>query len=169
MNDRIAAPRYLGLAGALALALAIGITGCKTQPAARTDQQIATDAQAKIQGEEALANQNIQVAVNNGVATLSGSVSDEASRALAGNDSGTVAGVKTVVNNLVVQPPQAAASPATQAEPPSPAPASRPAKEKHDRKDHRAVDQQSTPPPPPQIAQETTPTPAPTPAPAAAP
>lgn len=91
--------------GAMALALAAALfIGCKSsQPAAHTDQQITSDIQAKIQGESALSNQNIQVSVANGVATLSGSVTDDASRALAGNDSGTVGGVKTVVNNLVVQ------------------------------------------------------------------
>jgi hypothetical protein len=79
--------------------------GCKAQEqsAARTDQQIATDVQAKIKGEAALSQQNIQVSVANGVATLNGTVSDEASRALASNDSGTVTGVKTVINNLTVQ------------------------------------------------------------------
>ena len=102
------------------LALAVGLaTGCKTQqpaeqPVVRTDQQIATDIQTKIQGESALAGQNIQISVTGGVATLSGTVNDDASRALAGNDSGSVDGVKTVVNNLSVQPPQRA-----MAEPPA--------------------------------------------------
>lgn len=111
-------------AGVLALLLVAGLAaGCKQQPAARTDQQIATDVQAKIQAEQALAGQNIQVSVNNGVATLSGAVSDEASRALAGNDSGTVAGIKTVVNNLTVQPAQqAAVAPVPQPTPAQPAP-----------------------------------------------
>ena len=103
------------LAGIAMLTLAVAcIAGCKTQatqPAERTDQQIANDIQAKIQGEQALANQPIQVSVTAGVATLSGVVSDDASRALAGNDSGSIAGVKTVVNNLTVQP-QATAAPA---------------------------------------------------------
>lgn len=108
------------LAGVAVLALAgVFLSGCKTQPtptAERTDQQIANDVQAKIQGEQALANQPIQVSVANGVATLSGSVSDEASRALAGNDSGTIPGVKTVVNNLTVQPTaQSMAEPPRQA------------------------------------------------------
>lgn len=94
-------------AGAVVLALVLGLAvGCKNQPASRTDQQISTDVQAKINGEGALNGQNIQVSVANGVATLSGTVTDEASRALAGNDSGTVDGVKTVVNNLTVQPAQ---------------------------------------------------------------
>lgn len=92
-----------GAALALVIAAAL-MTGCKSpQAAARTDQQVAADVQAKIKGESALANQNIQVRVQSGVATLSGSVSDEASRALAGNDGGSVDGVRTVVNNLTVQ------------------------------------------------------------------
>jgi len=102
------------LAGAAALALAVGLMGgCKSQqpaeqPVVRTDQQIATDIQTKIQGETALAGQSIQISVTGGVATLSGTVNDDASRALAGNDSGLVDGVKTVVNNLTVQPQQRA-------------------------------------------------------------
>lgn len=111
--------KYSWLAGAAILALALGLAaGCKKQqpaeqPVVRTDQQVASDIQAKINGETALAGQNIQASVANGVATLSGTVTDEASRALAGNDSGTVKGVTTVVNNLTVQPAQP-----TQAAPP---------------------------------------------------
>ena len=153
-------------AGAVALALVLVLAiGCKNQPASRTDQQISTDVQAKINGEGALNGQNIQVSVANGVATLSGTVTDEASRALAGNDSGTVDGVKTVVNNLTVQPArQASAAPVA---PPAQAPApavDRPAQDKRHRRDHdrdrdrdrdQARDQQSAPPPEPsqQMAQ----------------
>lgn len=107
--------KFHWLAGVAVLTLTVAfVAGCRTQspqPAERTDQQIANDIQAKIQGEQALANQPIQVSVVNGVATLSGTVSDDASRALAGNDSGSIAGVKTVVNNLSVQPPAAATAP----------------------------------------------------------
>lgn len=102
-------PRASFPLGALvALMLTAGLlAGCKSlQTAGHSDQQIATAVQAKIHNETALANQDIQVSVADGIATLSGSVSDNASRALAGNDSGSVAGVKTVVNNLTVQPPQ---------------------------------------------------------------
>ena len=98
----------------LLMAASLATVGCKKQQIApRTDQQIASDIQAKIQGESALSGQNIQVSVANGVATLSGAAADDASRALAGNDSGQVAGVKTVVNNLSVQPAQAAPTPAS--------------------------------------------------------
>ena len=132
-------------AGAAVLTLVLILAaGCKNRPAARTDQQLTTDIQSKIEGEAALAGQNIRVTVAKGVATLNGTVTDEASRALAANDSGTITGVKTVVNNLTIQPGSEAAAPA--AEPtPSPAqaaPAQRPAPEdrakkrpRHERKE----------------------------------
>ena len=93
-------------AGAAVLAIGL-ITGCRSrQVAAPTDQQLTSAIQSKIHGESALQGQPIQVTVTGGVATLSGAVIDDASRALAGNDSGSVAGIKTVVNNLTVQPEQ---------------------------------------------------------------
>jgi hypothetical protein len=149
------------LTGVIVLALAAGLfVGCKsTQPGVRTDQQIASDIQQKIKGESALAEQDIQVSVANGVATLSGTVSDEASRALAGNDSGSVGGVKTVVNNLIVQPAQQGiaqplpTSPAPQQAPPKPAakrqPYSAPQTTHRDQPSQPAY----VPPPPTQVAQ----------------
>lgn len=96
--------RQIRWAGVLLVFAALALGGCKTQQSAtRTDAQIASDVQSKIKGESALASQDIQVSVANGVATLNGTVSDEASRALAANDSANVAGVRTVVNNLTVQ------------------------------------------------------------------
>ncbi len=134
MKRQIMNRKYTWLAGMAVLAVILGLAaGCKKQQpaeqAARTDQQIATDVQAKIQGESALAGQNIQVSVANGVATLSGTVADDASRALAGNDSGSVDGVKTVVNNLMVAPPrQSAAAPEAAQPAPMPNRSSRPAR-----------------------------------------
>lgn len=126
MKYEIFSRGHAGRAGIVALGLVLGLAaGCKQQgTTARTDQQITSDVQAKITGEGALAKQNIQVSVAGGIATLSGTVTDDASRALAGNDAGTVAGVKTVVNNLTVQaaeqavvPPAATAVPAATPEP----------------------------------------------------
>jgi BON domain len=77
-------------------------------PAPRDDQQITSDIQAKISAESALNGQTIQVNTANGVATLTGKVDNDASRALASADSASVDGVRTVVNNLVVAPPQTA-------------------------------------------------------------
>lgn len=145
------------------------IAGCKSkQAAAPTDQQLTNSIQSKIQSESALQGQNIQVSVNGGVATLSGTVIDDASRALAGNDSGSVAGVKTVVNNLTVQPQQQAqAAPAS-----APSTESRPERRHRERRDRDASRtspdvQQSqaynAPPPAPAQMEESTPPPPPQP------
>lgn len=149
---------HFSRAGLAVLALLlIASAGCKNQPAARTDQQVSSDIQAKISGESALSGQNIQVTVANGVATLNGTVSDEASRALAANDSGTVAGVRTVINNLTVQPDRAVA-PKPQPEPAQVAPPpERASRERQPEKPHRAEYKrdhsqptETTPPPEPQ-------------------
>lgn len=148
----------------LALALTVGI-GCKTQGPAPTDQQIATNIQSKIHGESALAGQNIQVSVVNGVATLSGTVADPASRALAGNDSGMVTGVKTVVNNLMVQAEQPVTTSAASAEPQKPE--QRPSAARREaRRAPAPVAPPMTVSQPPQQAQVAAPMPAPPPAPA---
>jgi len=140
--------RLTALPAVACLLLALGLmAGCKNQQSAqqsapRTDQQVTGDIQAKIQGESALAGQNIQVSVSNGLATLNGTVSDEASRALAANDSGTVDGVKTVVNNLTVQS-------ATQHAAPSHAPAQAEPRKPEARHDRRPVQAQAAPAPQP--------------------
>jgi hypothetical protein len=168
-------------AGAAVLGLVLTFAaGCRNQPAPRTDEQITTDIQAKIHGESALAGQNIQVSVAGGVATLNGTVSDEASRALAANDSGTVTGVRTVINNLTVRPPTQAAAPPAQAAPESPvseppAPEKTAGKHRHpdrnsdrnrDRNPDRTQVAQSAPEPAPQQqAAEAAPIPAPQPPP----
>jgi hypothetical protein len=139
---------------ALAGLLVLG-SGCKSNPApsaqqaapaatqaaqpapapVRDDQQIGSDIQGKITAESALAGQNIQVTVANGVATLNGKVDNDASRALAAADSASVDGVRTVVNNLVVAPVRAA----------KPEPAPKPKPERR----HKQVVAENTPPPPP--------------------
>ena len=169
MKSRFTVSTSYARIGAIALVLAASlIAGCKTQSTARTDQQITSDIQARIQGESALSGENIQVAVVNGVATLSGSVTNDASRALAGNDSGNVAGVKTVVNNLAVQPVQADMMPSPQ---PAPAPAPKPVVKKsvsEPQAKPSPAQQNWQPAPPPQPAPQMAaqiPPPAPAPAP----
>jgi len=116
----------------LSLVLAvIAVSGCRSK--APTDQQVATAVQAKIQTESALVGQNIQVSAQNGVVTLNGTVSDDASRALAANDSAGVNGVKTVINNLTVQPPQQAAVQEPVQQPSAPAPEPRDHPSRHQR------------------------------------
>jgi len=142
--------RRLGMvAGATAIVALALMTGCKSrQSAAPTDQQLSSSIQAKIHGEAALANQNVQVSVSNGVATLSGTVTDPASRALAGQDSGSIPGVKTVVNNLTVQPAQqAAAEPPAAAPAPEPTREARPESRRHDQPERNSARRPSYTPP----------------------
>ncbi len=171
MNRRFLLQNSLG-AGLLGAALlATATTGCKapgsanqsaaaptpaaTQPAPRSDQDIANDIQSRINGESALNGQNIQVSVNNGTATLNGSVNNDAARALASNDAGAISGVKTVLNNLTVAPATQAAA----AETPAPRETSRDRdrsssrrrQEAREASRNRASDTaQQTPPPPAQ-------------------
>ncbi|MFP5227461.1 MAG: BON domain-containing protein [Acidobacteriota bacterium] len=161
------------------LTLLLLAAGCNRQPAPPSDQQLTSSVQSKLSGESALTGQNIQVAVNNGVVTLSGAAADPASRALAGNDAGSIPGVKTVVNNLTVLPPPQTASMTTPDVAPAPeprrAPESHPAPAPRARHEtRRPAHQQPTPAPPPPANNNalmpppppaTTPTPAPAPAP----
>ncbi len=171
------------LAGWLTLVLLAGL-GCQRQPSTApssspssssstssvvpSDQQLVSGVQAKLQRESALAGQNIQVSASNGVVTLSGAASDPASRALAGNDAGQIPGVRTVVNNLEVHPPQIALA-NTPGHAPEARHSDRSRPERARRDDHppqqpqpqTPAEAQYTPPPPP--SQPSTPPPPPPP------
>jgi hypothetical protein len=130
-------------------------------PTPRSDQDVANDIQTRINAESALSGQNIQVSVNNGMATLTGTAQNDASRALASADAGSVTGVRTVLNNLTVAPQRAAKE----------APAPRPERRHRDReakRDEGATNDQTataqpapTPAPAPQEAVRTVPPAAP--------
>lgn len=169
MTKRFAEAKQLGRIAAVGFVFVLVLAaGCKTQTAAANDQQISTDVQSKIKSEGALANQNIQVSVADGVVTLNGTVTDDASRALAANDSGTVTGVKTVVNNLTVQPAQqAVAAPPPVAMPVQQAPvapAQPQARDRHHRHDRGQSDRLSSSPAPAEQLADGTPPPQGTPA-----
>jgi hypothetical protein len=112
-----------GFPALILAALLLAATSCNHATATRSDPQIAADVQARLHAESALAGQGIQVTVRQGQVTLSGSAADPASRALAGNEAGSVSGVRTVVNNLTVgAPAQPAAESAAAAHASEPAP-----------------------------------------------
>jgi hypothetical protein len=108
------------LALALGVGLSLGTTGCKSTPAAAPvdDASLSSALQTRVAGDSALSAEPIQTSVQNGVATLNGTVSSEAARSLAANDAAQVTGIRTVVNNLTVQ--QAKAAPSVVAAPPAP-------------------------------------------------
>ena len=112
------------------LLLALGVAaGCSR---ARNDSQIQGDVQSKISSDPQVQSRQITAESKDGVVTLSGFTNSDAERAVVASDAAQVPGVKTVVNNLQVQPPQTAAAAAPPAAPPaeaapSPTPEEQPA------------------------------------------
>ena len=131
----------------LAVILGIGV-GCAKKP---DDTKISSEIQTKFSQDSGLGNKQLAVKAEDGVVTLSGTVDNDAQREAAGKQAASIAGVKTVINNLEVSnigkpsavaemtPPAAAphtgSAPADNAPPPSPskaAKASKSSKARHD-------------------------------------
>lgn len=87
-------PRF---SGAVLISLALLAAGCS-----RSDQQVATEVQNKINADSSFPDKGLSVTASNGVVTLSGNVSSDAARDAAAKDAAQIQGVKTVVNNLRV-------------------------------------------------------------------
>ncbi len=95
--------RYLSWVVVLSLALIAA--GCsRVGSGSRTESQIATDVQNKINGDNAVPDKQVTINATSGVVTLSGNVSSDGARNAAANDAAQVEGVKTVINNLQVAP-----------------------------------------------------------------
>jgi hypothetical protein len=151
---------------ATALTIAFGLAGCKSSAPPTDDAGLTAALQSRIAGDAALGNEPIQSSVQKQVATLNGAVSSEAARSLAAADAAQVPGVKTVVNNLTVQPPAPAVAAATP--PPSAPPPALPPPPAPKTKQPPAVKQKSAPvvrqpahaePPAPQVADAAPPPP----------
>ena len=98
-------PRQTIFAFAASIALAFCLTSCNHSPSPATDDGTLTaSVQSRIAGDGALSAESIQSSVQNGIVTLTGNVSSDAARSLAATDAAQITGVKTVINNLVVQP-----------------------------------------------------------------
>jgi hypothetical protein len=137
----------------LGLSLAVVLAGCKSQPPA-DDAGLAAQVQARITSDQNLTGQTIQASAANGVVTLNGAVTSDTARTIASQDAEQVAGVKSVVDNLVVGAPPPSATAFT----PPPAPIA-PAKVK---KPSAMI---SKPAPAPIVRNTPAPAPAPAPAP----
>jgi hypothetical protein len=148
MND-FTQKSSLCMAMLLVLACLIS-SGCKSKPA--DDAALNLAVQSKLSSDTAIGSEPIQTATQKGVVTLSGSVSSDAARTLAASDVAQVPGVKTVIDNLVVQPQPVSAS--------SAAPAPAPMKiERSGRKKPSAVVSPQPPPPAPVPLPEAPPAP----------
>jgi len=90
------------------IAVALLAASC-SRVGSRTDAQVASDVQNKINGDSSIPDKQLNINANNGVVTLTGTVASDAARNAAANDAAQIEGVKTVVNNLEVAPASAAA------------------------------------------------------------
>src|SRR6476661_9330250 len=97
------------------IAMALLAAGC-SRIGSRTDAQVASDVQNKINGDSSIPDKQLNINANNGTVTLTGTVASDAARNAAANDAAQVEGVKTVVNNLEVAPTSAAADQNAQAQ-----------------------------------------------------
>jgi hypothetical protein len=106
----------LSLSLGAGLLAASGLAGCKANPPV-TDDALATTIQSQLASDSAIAGQQVTVAVQNGVATLNGTVANDAQRTIAARDAAGVPGVKEVINNIASGPVSASAK----TTPPAPA------------------------------------------------
>jgi hypothetical protein len=101
--------RMTAWAGVAALCAAVAIAqdnGAATASGQRTDGQIEMDVVQALDGSQALKNDMITAATIQGAVTLSGTVSSQASKDLAGSIASHVNGVTKVNNNLKIGNPQ---------------------------------------------------------------
>jgi len=82
----------------LAIVLGLGL-GCAKKP---DDANISSQIQDRFTQDSGLATKQLSVKAEGGVVTLSGTVDNDAQREAAGKQAASVAGVKTVINNLEV-------------------------------------------------------------------
>ena len=89
------------------VSLALLAVGC-SRLGSRSDAQVASDVQNKINGDSSVPDKQITINADNGTVTLTGNVSSEAVRDAAANDAAQIDGVKKVVNDLQVAATSAA-------------------------------------------------------------
>jgi hypothetical protein len=82
----------------LAFILGLGL-GCAKKP---DDTKISTEIQDKFSQDSGLSSKQLSVKADAGVVTLAGAVDNDAQRDAAGKQAASIAGVKTVINNLEV-------------------------------------------------------------------
>ena len=151
-------PKSLVPATSSLVAFTLLFAGC-TKPI--TDAQLATDVQAALKRDAAIAQQTVQVAANQGVVTLTGNVSDDTASTVAAQDAARVKGVKEVVDQLAVSGIQVAPTVTSPAAPTQP--------RQTTAQERQTLSQSHTlPPPPPPSSSSSAKTEAPAPPPAPA-
>jgi len=101
--------RSLVFTVALMLAAPVAVTSpaAFAQKAPASDNLLTVKVENALNTEHVFQGMRVTVTVSKGVVTLSGFVTSDAAKVLASEEAGSVTGVKTVLNNLTVQHPDA--------------------------------------------------------------
>jgi hypothetical protein len=99
MNGTKRSGNLRGCTVALAVVSMLAVTGCKTTV---DDPTLTKNVQAALAADTAISQQPVQVAVQAGIVTLTGNMTDDTASAVAAQDAAEVKGVKEVVNSLTV-------------------------------------------------------------------
>src|SRR5215467_5712413 len=91
-------PLILFLSFLVAIILGLGLS-CAKKP---DDAKISSEIQDKFSQDSGLSTKQLSVKADAGVVTLAGAVDNDAQRDAAGKQAASIAGVKTVINNLEV-------------------------------------------------------------------
>jgi hypothetical protein len=147
---------------AASLGVLFMLAGCKSQnSSAALDPELTAQVQNRNGADPNLSGQTVQAVAAGGVVTLNGAVTSDAARTIASQDAAQVAGVKSVVDNLVVSAPPPAPAPATLTQPPPVVP-------EKIKKPSAMIAKSEPPPPTPAPIMRDTPPPAPAPQPVVA-
>lgn len=82
------------------------ILGCSRKP---DDAQLASEVQNKINGDSNVPDKSITVSANDGIVTLTGKTATDMERTAAANDAAQVEGVRSIITNVLVEPPTSTA------------------------------------------------------------
>lgn len=118
------------IAAVLVAILGLGVA-CSKAP---NDAQITSEVQSRMNGDSGLQGKQLGVQSSGGAVTLSGTVDNDTERSAAARYASEVPGVKQVINNLQVTPPQmaqAAPAPEQMAPAPTPEPVKKPSAVRH--------------------------------------
>ena len=97
------------------------MSGCAKKP---DNAKISSEVQGKFSQDSGLSSKQLAVQANDGVVTLEGTVDNDAQREAAARQAASIAGVRTVINNLRVgdaaaMAPAVVAPPASESMPPA--------------------------------------------------
>jgi len=120
------------------------------------DATLTSNVKAALAADSAISSQPVQVAVLQGVVTLSGDVSDDTASSVAAEDAAKTAGVKEVVNDLTIAGLAIAPTITLPAAPSNPRPAT--AQEQQAIAQHQSLPPppENAPPPPPPVYRDVT-------------